>query len=117
MGNYKFFFKGVRIDERTEEYIKKRLNSLEKLLDKILQIEVEIDLDKKGKFRVEVMIKTPYKLYRSEEITESIEGSVDIVENELKTQITKDKGKRKTLIKRGGRSLKKKITLDENARF
>jgi ribosomal subunit interface protein len=117
MGNYRFFFKGVKIDDRTEEYIKKRLNSVEKLLEKILQIEVEIDLDKKGKFRVEVMVKTPYKLYRAEETTESIEGSVDIVEDELKVQITKDKDKRKTLIKRGRMSIKKKITLDKNARF
>ncbi len=105
MGNYRFFFKGVQIDERTEEYIKKRLDPIGKLLDK------------KGKFRVEVMVETPYKLYRSEETSESIEGSVDIVESELRMQITKDKDKRKTLVKRGGLSLKKKITLDENSRF
>jgi ribosomal subunit interface protein len=117
MENYKFLFKGVEIDERTEDYIKKRLDSLEKLLEKILQIEVEIDMDKKGKFRVEVMIRTPYKLYRSEETTESIEGSVDIVENELRSQIVKDKDKRRTLLKRGKISIKKKITLDKSARF
>lgn len=117
MPNYKFFFKGVKIDGRTREYIEKRLNSLNKLLEKILLIEVEIDLDKKGKFRAEVMVKTPHALYRSEETTESIEGSIDIVENELKTQIGRDKKKIATLSKRGGRSLKKKIVLDKNARF
>jgi len=115
--NIKFLFKGVKIDNRTEEYIEKRLMSLDKLLKNILIKEVEIDLDKKGKFRVEVMIKTPYNLYRSEETTESIEGSIDVVANELKIQIKKDLEKIKTQKKRGRISIKKKIVVDKDARF
>jgi ribosomal subunit interface protein len=113
----RLFLKGVKIDNRTKEYIEKRLRSLNKLADKILNTEVEIDMDKKGQFRVEIMVKTPYNLYRSEEITESIEGSADIVVNELKIQIKKDKDKRKTLIRRGGISFKKKTAIDKDARF
>lgn len=111
------FFKGVKIDERTEDYIMKRMRTIERILDKILLVETEVGLDKKGKFRVEVMIKTPHNLYRAEETTESIEGSVDIVENELKIQINKDKEKVRDLRKRGKRSIKKKTVIDENARF
>lgn len=117
MDNLKFFYKGVKIDSRTEEYIEKRLEPLHKLANKILNTEVEIDMDKKGKFRVEIMVKTPYNLYRAEETTESIEGSADIAVNELKIQIKKDKDKRRTLILRGGMSIKKKASIDENARF
>lgn len=117
MSNMRFLFKGVRIDDRTEEYIRKRLGTIERILKNILHVEVEIDLDKKGKFRAEVMIKTPYGLYRAENITESIEGSIDLAEEDLRNQITKNKDRRKTLIKRGARSIKKKIVLDENARF
>ena len=84
-------FKGVKIDARTQEYIEKRLETISKVNGKILQFEVEIDLDKKGKFRVELMVKTPYNLFRSEETTESIEGSTDIAVEEIKTQIIKDK--------------------------
>jgi len=115
--SFRIFFKGVKIDERTGDYIQKRLAALEKLLDKILRVEVEIDLDKKGKFRAEVMVKTPFQLYRAEEITESIEGSIDIVLEQLKVQIRKDKDRVVALRRRGGRSIKKKITIDQNARF
>lgn len=113
----KLFSKGVKIDNRTKEYIEKRLEPLNKLVDNILNTEVEIDMDKKGKFRVEIMVKTSYNLYRSEETTESIEGSADIAVNELKIQIKKDKDKRRTLIRRGGMSIKKKASIDKNARF
>lgn len=105
--NVRYLFKCAKIDDRTRDYIEKRIKTLEKLLDKILQVEVEIDLDKKGKFRVEVIVKTPYKLYRSEETSESIEGSVDILLEELKNQISKDKSRRNTLIKRGARLIKR----------
>jgi ribosome-associated translation inhibitor RaiA len=82
-----------------------------------LQIEIEIDLDKKGKFRIELMALTPYHRYRVEEVSESIEGAIDIAENDIREQILKDKGKKETLKKRGRNSIKKKMVLDEKARF
>ncbi len=114
----RLFFKGVKIDERTEDYIRKRLMALDKLLEKILRVEVEIGIDKKKNlFRAEVMVKTPYKLYRAEDTTESIEGSIDSVVEDIKTQINRDKDKMVTLRRRGGRSIKKKMALDQSARF
>jgi ribosomal subunit interface protein len=115
--NVRFMYKGVKIDDRTKEYILKRLSQLDKVTEKVLLQEVEVDLDKKGKFRVEVMIKTAYELFRAEETTESVEGSIDLVVDELKVQITKDKERRMTLMKRGARSIKKKIVVDKSARF
>lgn len=115
--SFRIFFKGVKIDKRTEDYIRKRLATVEKILDKILRVEVEIDLDKKGKFRVEIMAKTPYQLYRAEDTTESIEGSIDLAVEDLKQQISKDIGKIRTLRIRGKRSIKKKFAIDKNARF
>ncbi len=113
----RMFFRGLEIDDRTKKYIEKRLGKIRKPLDNITKIEIEIDLDKKGKFRAEIMVKTPYELYRSEETTESVEGSIDIVCGELYNQIMKDKEKLIDLRKRGGRSLKKKMTLDKSARY
>lgn len=118
----RYFYKGVKINGRTKEYIEKRLASVEKLLqngkeDFEVKREIEIDMDKKGKFRVEVMIDTPYKSYRVTETTESIEGSIDLVRDELECQIRKDKEKLITLRRRGARSLKKKLVIDEDARF
>lgn len=115
--NVRYLLKGVKIGDRTKNYIEKKLKSLEKLLKNILQSEVEVSSDKKGKMRVGVIARTPYKIYQSEETSGSIEASIDIVEGELKKQIRKDRGKIETLKKRGGFSLKKKMVLDEKARF
>jgi len=120
--NIRFLFKEVKIDDRTEDYIREKVEKLEKFFkslhaDAVISAEVEIDLDKKGKFRVEIMLHTPYKVYRGEETTTSIEGSADSVYEELENQITRDKEKIVTLRRRGGRSLKKKMVVDEKARF
>lgn len=115
--NIRFFHNGLEIDDRTEDYIKKRLEKIEKFAKNILEYEVEIKADKKGYYRVEIMVKTPYNLYRSEETSESIEGSTDIAIDELKNQIVKDKDKMRDLRERGGRSLKKKAVIDAGARF
>lgn len=113
----RFLFKGVKVNGRTEEYILKRLERTVKLVDPVSEFEIEVDRDKKGKFRVEIMIKTPHNLYRAEETSISIEGSTDIVMDELETQIAREKEKNRDLKLRGSRSIKKKLVVDEAARF
>ncbi len=113
----RFLFKGVDIDERTREYILKRLARIEKLVDPVSEYSLEIDQNKQGKFRVEIMVKTPHNLYRAEETTMSVEGSTDIVIDELEAQIDKKKNKNRDLKLRGNRSIKKKMVLDTAARF
>ena len=115
--NIKYLFKGIAIDERTQDYIEKRLSTLDKFIDNVLKAEIEIDLDKKGKFRVEVMINTPRNMFRADNTTDSVEASIDLVVDELQNQITHLKDKLRTLKKRGGISLKKKMVVDGEARF
>jgi ribosomal subunit interface protein len=120
--NIRFLFKEVKIDGRTESYVREKIEKLGKFFESFhkdaeISAEVEIDLDKKGKFRVEVMLQTPYQNYRGEDTTHSIEGSIDSVYESLESQIERDKDKIRTLRRRGGRSLKKKMVVDENARF
>ena len=120
--NIRFLFKEVRIDERTRSYVTEKVEKLAKFFksfrrDAVISAEVEIDLVKYGKFRVEVMFHTPYKKYRGEDTTESIEGSIDSVYEEIENQIHHDKDRIITLQRRGGRSLKKKMVVDKNARF
>lgn len=115
--NMRFFFKGVDVDTRTKNYILKRIGRIEKLVDKATEFDTEVDCDKKGKFRVEVMVKTPHNMYRAENTTESIEGSIDLVIDELEVQIAKKKNKSRDLKLRGKRSIKKKLVVDKAARF
>lgn len=117
MLNLRLFCKNVTLDDRTKDYIIKRIQKMEKFLKQTLEYEVEISMDKKGKFRVEIMIRTPHKLYRTEEISESVEGSADMAVGELQRQIVRDSEKIRDLRKRGARSLKKKIVLDSESRF
>ena len=115
--NMRFLFKGLEVETKTREYIVKRIGRIEKLVDKVTLFEIEISQDKKGKFRVEVMVKTPHETYRAEETSESIEGSTDIVIDELEVQIAKKKNKLHDLKLRGKRSIKKKLVVDAAARF
>lgn len=113
----RFLFKGVDIDARTQEYILKRLERIEKLVDPVTEFEIEISRDKKGKFRVEIMAKTPQSLYRAEETTTSIEGSTDVAIDDLEIQVAKQKNRSHDLKLRGKRSIKKKLVVDKAARF
>jgi ribosomal subunit interface protein len=115
--NLRLFCKNVELDDRTRDYIIKRIEKMEKFLKKSLEYEVEVSANKKGQFYVEIMIKTPYKLYRSEETSESIEGSIDIAVSEMQTQIVRDIDKIRDLKERGARSIKKKVVISEDARF
>lgn len=115
--NVRLLCKNIQMDDRTQDYIYKRIDKINKFSGKILELQVEVEMDKKGKFRVELMVKTPYRLYRTEETTESIEGSVDIAVDEIKNQIIKDKDKIKELRERGARSIKKKTVISKEARF
>ncbi len=111
-----FFFKGLEIDQRTREYVEKRLSTLDKFVENILKAEVEIDLDKKGKFRVEVMIHTPRNMFRADNTTDSVEASVDLVVDELQNQITHTMDRLRTLRKQGAMELKEKMVVDEEAK-
>jgi putative sigma-54 modulation protein len=115
--NLRLFCKNVKLDDRTKDYIIKRIQKMEKFLKRSLEYEVEVSIDKKGKFYAEIMVKTPYKLYRATEVSESVEGSIDMIMEELQVQIIKDKKKLKEIRERGARSLKKKIVISKDARF
>ena len=115
--NIKYLYKNISIDDSQRDYVEKRLAVIEKIIENINTVEVEIDLDKKNLIRVEVMVRTPKDLFRAEEISESLEGSVDMVVEELKTQINRKKDKIWTKIMRGARSIKKKMSIDDDARF
>ena len=114
----RFLFQGVELDGVTMKYVSKRLKRIEKLLDAASKLEVEVDRDKKGKYRVEMMVVLPKnRLYRAEETSESVEGSVDGVVDDIERQITEAKDKKGSLERRGARSIKKRLTLDAKSRL
>lgn len=115
--NTQFLSKGMDLNERSKEYILKRLKEIEDLFHDLSLFEIEVDLDKKGFYRVEVNIREPHKLHRGEETSKSVEGSIDMIIDKLRSHIVREKDKRRDLRERGARSIKKKAVLDEAARF
>lgn len=113
----RFLLQTSDADEKSRAYILRKISRLEKLFDGASKIEVEVDKNKQGKYRVEVMIRAPRHLYRAEETSASIEGSTDIVVEKLQSELTRDKEKHLTAKRRGARSIKKKAILDTSARF
>jgi ribosomal subunit interface protein len=116
------FGEGAAVDEADKEYVAQRLAKVEKLLGKYdgeeeLLAEVEMSRDKRNFLRLEIMIQTPHTLYRVEKTNQVLSEAMDEIEEVLKKQINRDKERMKDLVKRGGRSLKKKVAIDENARF
>ncbi len=102
---------------RAQEYILKRLGEVADLFSRSSLYEIEVSQDKRGFFRVEVNVSEPKALHRAEETSKSIEGSIDMVIEKLRSQITRIKDKERELEERGARSIKKKTVLDEAARF
>ncbi|MFC1644621.1 HPF/RaiA family ribosome-associated protein [Patescibacteria group bacterium] len=122
MENTRFMYKGQEIEDQSrrdfvEDYILKRLEVIDRMIEKITKIDVEINLDRRGFYRVEIMVHTPRNMFRAQEVSESIEGSADIAVDELKTQIRRKKDKVWTKVMRGARSIRKKMSLDKDARF
>ena len=111
--NTRFLFKGVEVNALARDYMLKRLERVEKLVDPVSTFEIEVGMSEQKKFRVEVMIRTPHHLYRAEEITETAEGSMDIVVDKLEGQVVSDREKMRDLRKDGGRELKEMLHSEE----
>lgn len=113
----KFLAKDCKIRESEQEYILKRLSEIGNLFHADSLFDIEVGRDKKGFFRVEVNVREPHELTRAEETSKSVEGSIDMVIDKLRVQIVREKDRRRDLRERGARSIKKKLVVDDSARF
>ena len=115
----KYYLNKVKIDKRTKSYIETRVGRLQKYLNKSKSavVDIEIEMDKKGLFRVEIQIRALGTRYIGDHISKTIEAASDATCDELANQIKKFKNKKRTIQKRGAISLKKKFSIDQGARF
>lgn len=117
-----FKFAEEKVKEKDLNYIKLRLEKIGKLFssytpDSEVLCEIEISQDKKNFWDIEIILQTPHQLYRVEKTSQVLTEAFDETEQMLKKQILRDKKRLKDLKERGGRSFKKKVALDVNARF
>jgi len=93
----RYLLNDVKLREDEKRYLSDKLQKAERLLsgykDNEMSGEVELELDKKGFFRVEFMIKTPHDLYRSEKTSDTMMNAADQAEEALRKQIRRNKEK------------------------
>ena len=116
--NVEYYHKNIDpLGIATREYIEEKLNAIGKL-DEMRDARVEVSQRKDGEFYLNVSVRSESgEEYRAEEKSPSVQACIDIIQEELKKQVRSDTEKARDLERRGGRSIKKKMTIDEAARF
>lgn len=115
----KYHYKNVEpLEENLTDYIEEKLESIEKLIE-ILEVKVDLsDRKENNKVFMKVSIfSTKGDEFQAKNHGVSFMECIDIIEEELKKQVRRFKEKNRDLRERGGRSIKKKMTIDEDARF
>jgi ribosomal subunit interface protein len=109
----KILAKDMGLDEAMEQYVKERMDSLDKLLSNTDEVFCDLRLGKDsgshrhGKiFFAEAKIKTAKKNYGARAEAETINEAVDQLKDELSKKIRRYKDKKVSLRKRGGRVVK-----------
>ncbi|PID52410.1 MAG: hypothetical protein CR972_01850 [Candidatus Moraniibacteriota bacterium] len=116
--NIEYYHKNIEsLGSASRAYVEEKLKSLEKLTE-VRDVHVEISQRKDGDFFMNITVRSNNgNEYRAEEKNLTINACIDIIQDELRNQIRRDTEKTRVLQRRGGRSIKKKMTIDENARF
>ena len=93
----RYLFGSVRVNEKEKEYLTKKVSKCRKLLsnysDEELSLEVEVGQDKKGFWRIEVMIRTPHELFRVSKQDSDLFRAVDKLKDVLMEQIRRSREK------------------------
>jgi ribosome-associated translation inhibitor RaiA len=66
---------------------------------------------------MEVVFDTPNNSYRASKQDKTITEAFDLVQEAIKKQIRRDKGRWQDLKERGRRSIRKRNSISDNARF
>jgi ribosomal subunit interface protein len=116
--NIEYYHKNIdSLEGVTRDYVTEKMETLGKLTD-VRDVYIEISQRKDGQFYMNVTVRSTNGFeYRAEEKSESVHACVDIIQDELRTQIRRNTEKARDLKRRGARSIKKKLTIDEKARL
>ncbi len=105
--------KNIELTSHLEEYLEKRLATLERLLPKSDAITCDVELEKTTEhhhtgriYRAEINLALGGQLLRAEATEESIENAIDVAKNELKRELTKLTDKTDSMFRRGARKAK-----------
>lgn len=113
---------GLELTDAIRDYAEKKLGELDKFIPKGTLSDINVELQKttshhkKGEvFRAEANVKLPGKLIRGESQEDNLYAAIDLLKDELKRDLRKYKDRHHDLQIRGGRSLKKRLSLSRLA--
>lgn len=93
----KFLLNGLKLHQNEQDYLEERIQKAKRLIpnfdEEQVFPEIEVQKDKKGFWRVELMIKTPYNLYRADKTAKTLLGAADQTEEALTKQIRRKRDK------------------------
>lgn len=121
-----FKSKNLRITEVVENYLRKKLTTLQKFLKnfnpELIRAEVEVGKTTRHHqagniFRAEINLSINGKLFRVESERDDLYTAIDEARDDLEREIKSFKTKKETIFIRGARSLKKSFRLSPLARF
>ena len=117
--NIQYKATNTELDITLQGLIEHKLQTLEKYFVNADSVLCEVEFEKEtahqsGRhFRVEVNLEVDGKLYRVEASELSFEEAVDEVRAELDKQLRRNSKKNDTLMRRGGRTIKKMLRMGE----
>lgn len=96
-----------------QDILELKMTSLEKYFSDEDNIKCEVEFEKitsqaSGKiYRIEINLTVSGKLFRAESTETTFEEAIDEVRNELDKELRRSKKKQHTLLKKGGRAIKR----------
>ncbi|MCK5080707.1 MAG: HPF/RaiA family ribosome-associated protein [Candidatus Moranbacteria bacterium] len=116
------YFGEVRLNPEERKYLVKKIEKIkESVLSNYKENEISAELrvsqNKKREWSLEVSFKVPKNVFQASRKGFALTEVMDEVEEVIVRQILRKKEKLQDLRKRGSRSLRKKRTIDGDARF
>ena len=98
----KFYLNGLRVKDKIKSYIQERASKLQKYFkDQTVSVEIEIEKDKRGIYRVEIQLKVPGSRYIGDDKAKTIKIAFDSARDGLSDQIRGKEEKHRTIERRG----------------
>jgi ribosome-associated translation inhibitor RaiA len=116
------YFGEVELNPEERKYLIKKIEKIEESIltdyqdDEVL-VDLTVSQSKKKEWTLDVSFKLPKNVFQATVKGFGLTSVMDEIEEILIRQILRKKGKVEDLRKRGSRSLRKKRTIDSDARF
>jgi len=120
MKNIKINTIGVELDEKIEEYLSKKLESLRKFInfdDEEITTDIRLSKETRSRhsgnlYKTEISIMTVGKKYGAKGEDEELYASIDAMKDAISKKIASHRGKRQNLFRKGATKVKKMLRRD-----